>query len=217
MSIEFAILILVLMLALFCFRWRQTSRAALLMHQDLPRTQPQTASGFDLPSGCCFHPGHTWMAEQEHATARVGIDSFAANLMGKLQNIAVIGEQRWVRQGQKLMTLTGDCETIEMLSPVEGVVSAINPEALNDPGVLLRDPYGDGWVCLIKSPEFESDQRNLMQGPMAARWMENSFKQLKSMLAAADAALAQDGGMPLPGSFNRLNPEGRKRVIESFF
>jgi glycine cleavage system H lipoate-binding protein len=165
MSIEFAVVILVLMLALFWFRWRQASQAALLVQEDVPRARPQPISGFQPASGYSFHPGHTWMAEHGRGTARVGVDSFAANLMGKLQNIAVIGEQRWVRQGQKLMTFSGDCETIEMLSPVEGVVSAINVEAMKDPGLLLRDPYGEGWICAIRSPELKTNRCNLMHCP----------------------------------------------------
>jgi hypothetical protein len=63
----------------------------------------------------------------------------------------------------------------------------------------------------------ETNQRNLMQGTLAARWMENSFKQLKSMLAEASPALAQDGGTPLPGALNRLTPERRKQLVREFF
>jgi glycine cleavage system H lipoate-binding protein len=157
------------------------------------------------------------MVDQGKATARVGMDGLAANLLGSVQHITVVGEQRWVRQGQKLMTLTGDCETIDMPSPVEGVVAVINPEVIKDPALAVRDPYKEGWVCQIKSSEMETNQRNLMQGPLAAHWMENSFKQLKSMLAEADPALAQDGGQPLPGAFNRLSPERRKQLVKEFF
>jgi hypothetical protein len=47
--------------------------------------------------------------------------------------------------------------------------------------------------------------------------MENCFKQLKSMLAEVDPALAQDGGLPLRGALSRLSPEGRKRMVKEFF
>jgi len=149
--------------------------------------------------------------------ARVGLDAFAANVIGNVQQIVVVGEQRWVRQGQKLITLTGPCETIEMFSPLEGVVAAINPAVIRDPGLALHDPYGKGWVCQIKSSEMETNRRNLMHGSMAARWLENSFTQLKSMLAEADAVLAQDGGLPLHGAFSRLSPQQRKQLVKEFF
>jgi glycine cleavage system H lipoate-binding protein len=217
MSIGWAITILLLMLAVFYFRRRQAAQVAALVHSEPSHMQPQPVSGVELPGGYYFHPDHTWMAEQGRAMARVGIDSFAANLLGTVRDIAVVGEQRWVRQGQRLMTLTAGCETIEMLSPLEGVVVAINPEAMKDPGLILRDPYKEGWVCLIKSVEMETNRRNLMQGALAESWIENSFQRLKHMLAEVDPALAQDGGLPLPGAFNRLSPEMRKQLMKEFF
>lgn len=217
MLIGWAVALLLLMLAVFYFRRRQAAQVAILMRSEAPCAQAQPVSAIELPSGYYFHPSHTWMAEQGKTTARVGLDGFAANLLGRVRHITVVGEQRWVRQGQKLMTLTGDSETVELLSPLEGVVATINPEVIKDPGLAVRDPYKEGWVCQIKSSEIEANQRNLMHGPLAVCWMQNSCKQLKSMLAEADPALAQDGGMPLPGAFNRLSPERRKRMVKEFF
>lgn len=217
MSIGWAVAILLLMLAVFYFHRRQAAQVAILMHSEAPRAQTQPVPAVELPAGYYFHPGHTWMAECGKATARVGMDGFAANLIGGVQQISVVGEQRWVRQGQKLLTLAGDCGTIELLSPVEGVVAAINPEVIKDPGLAAREPYGKGWICQIKSPEMETDQRNLMQGPLAERWLENSFQQLKSMLAEADPTPEQDGGQLLPGAFNRLSAERREALVKEVF
>lgn len=216
MSTGWAVAIFLLMLALFYFRRRQAAQVATLTQSEPPRAQTQPVSGIELPKGYYFHSGHTWMAEQGKATARVGMDGFAASLLGSAQHITVVGEQRWVRQGQKLLTLAGDCGTFELLSPVEGVVAAINPEVINDPGLAAREPYGKGWICQIKSPEMQADQRNLMQGSLAARWMENSFQQLKSMLAQADPTLVQDGDLPFPGAFSRLNAQRRQELVKEF-
>jgi glycine cleavage system H lipoate-binding protein len=150
MSIGWAVALVLLMLAVFFFHRRQAAQVAALMPSEAPHPHPQPICGLELPSGYYFHPGHTWMTEQGKAAARVGLDGFVANLLGSVQHIAVVGEQRWVRQGQKLMTLTGDCETVEMLSPLEGVVTAINPEVIKDPALAVRDPYREGWVCQIK-------------------------------------------------------------------
>ncbi|HYL94359.1 MAG TPA: glycine cleavage system protein H [Terriglobales bacterium] len=217
MSVGWAVAILLLMLAVFYFRRRQAAQVATLLQSEPPPAHPQPVSAVELPGGYFFHPSHTWMAEHGTGMARVGLDAFAANVIGTVQHIAVVGEQRWVRQGQKLITVTSDCETIEMLSPLEGVVAAINPEVIKDPGLAFRDPYGKGWVCQIKSSEMETNERNLIQGPLAERWLEGSFQQLKSVLAEADPVLAQDCGQLLPGAFNRLNPERRKQLVKEFF
>ena len=217
MPIGWAVAILLLMLAVFYFRRRQAAQVAILLHSESPRAQAQPIYAVALPGGYYFHPSHTWMAEHGTALARVGLDGFAANLMGRVQQISVVREQRWVRQGQKLMIVTSDYETIEMLSPLEGVVAAINPDVLKDPGLAIRDPYNEGWVCQIKSSEMETNERNLIQGALAERWLENSFQQLKSVLAEADPVLAQDCGQLLPGAFSRLSAQRRKQLVKEFF
>ena len=217
MSIGWAVAILLLMLAVFFFHRRQAAQVAILTLSETPRAQAQPVPAVELPAGYYFHPSHTWMAEHGKATARVGMDGFAATLVGRVQQISVVGEQRWVRQGQKLMTVTSDYETIEMLSPLEGVVAAINPEVIKDPGLALRDPYGKGWVCQIKSSEMETNERNLIQGPLAERWLEGSFQQLKRVLAEADPVLARDRGQLLPGAFSRLSAERRKQLVKEVF
>lgn len=214
MSIGLAVITALLIVAVFCFHWRKEQEPAALRKADPP---PQAPSEFALPSGYCFHLGHMWVAAQGREMARVGIDSFAANLIGSLQKITVLGEQRWVRQGQKLMTLCDGGETLEMLSPLEGVVTAINPEVIKDPELAVRDPYGSGWVCAIKSPEMETNLRNLVQEPVAASWMQNSVTRLKSMVAQTELSLAQDGGMPGRGLLGKLSPEMRQRVVNEFF
>jgi len=69
--------------------------------------------------------------------ARVGVDSFAANLIGKV-DIEVAGVNRWVRQGQKLVMLKSGGTVFELVSPVEGVVTAVNKD------VVERDCTGSG-------------------------------------------------------------------------
>src|SRR5581483_6858541 len=59
-------------------------------------------NGFEIPKGFCFHPGHTWVFDEGRQNARVGLDSFATHLMGKIERVEVANLNRWVRQGQKV-------------------------------------------------------------------------------------------------------------------
>ena len=106
---------------------------------------------------------------------------------------------------------------MELMSPLEGVVTAVNSAVLAHPALLADDPYHAGWVCAIKSPELATNVRNLLQGPMAAGWMQNSFTRLKSMLAPIDPTLAQDGGLPQRGVLGRVTSEMFRAIIKEFF
>src|SRR5271165_6011250 len=103
--------------------------------------------GFEIPQDYCFHLGHTWVSKEGANDARVGVDKFVTNLMGKIDHIEVKGTDRWVRQGQKLITLTSNGTSVDLLSPVEGVVMAINDDVLQDPSLVTNDPYQNGWIA----------------------------------------------------------------------
>jgi len=172
--------------------------------------------GFEIPQDYCFHLGHTWVSKEGANDARVGVDKFVTNLMGKIDHIEVKRTDRWVRQGQKLITLTSNGTSVDLLSPVEGVVMAINDDVLQDPSLVTNDPYQDGWIAMVKSPDLRVNQRNLIQGSMVASWMQNNAARLNAMLSPTPA-LAQDGGGPISGLLPQLTPELRRKVVKEFF
>jgi len=172
--------------------------------------------GFEIPQDYCFHLGHTWVSKEGANDARVGVDKFVTNLMGKIDHIEVKRTDRWVRQGQKLITLTSNGTSVDLLSPVEGVVMAINDDVLQNPSLVTNDPYQDGWIAMVKSPDLRVNQRNLIQGSMVASWMQNNAARLNAMLSPTPA-LAQDGGGPISGLLPQLTPELRRKVVKEFF
>lgn len=216
MSILFVLLMFLLVLTITYFREHQETVPARVSPRP-PRPQIRRELGFEIPASYCFHPAHTWAAREGRETARVGVDSFTAHLLGKVDTIVVTGEQRWVRQGQKLLTLSSAGQTLDMLSPLEGVVTAVNPEVMRDPSLPTHDPYNQGWVCMIKCPEMETNLRNLVQGRMVAPWMQNNISRLNQFLPQPDSGLAQDGGMPRQGVLAALPPAMRQKLIAEFF
>lgn len=218
MSILFVLLMFLLIMSISYFRGVQNQPALkpeLLTRVRALRMEPEF--GFEVPQGFCFHPGHTWAVREGSENARVGLDSFAANMIGKIERIEVVGPNRWVRQGQKLITIHGGGVSVDLLSPVEGVVTTVNNDALEDPSLLTRDPYKDGWVARVKSPDLAVNQKNLVQGSMVGPWMQNNITRLNGMLSKLSPALAQDGGLPVLGVLAQLNPDMRQKVLKEFF
>ena len=219
MSILFVLLTFLVIMTVTYFT-RRGAQPVVMAHRS---TKPEVATkpvlikenGFELPRGYCFHPGHTWVYDEGRQNARVGIDSFAANLFGKVDRVEIAGMNRWVRQGQKICTLTSGEITADLLSPIEGVVVSINHEVQKDPELNTKDPYKDGWLCVIKSPEMKVNLKNLLQGSMIATWMQNSTRCLQSFAASLGAATA-DGGLPVAGILAQVKPETRQKMIREF-
>jgi len=183
-----------------------------------PAKKPAVAqeSGFEMPTGYCFHPGHTWVLDEGRQNARVGLDAFAVNLLGRIDRIEVTPHDRWVRQGQKIWSVTRDGITVDMVAPVEGMVTSVNPKVLNNPNRIAEDPYGDGWVLTLQAPQLGSCLNNLLRGSMIRAWMQNSMERVGALSTAA-AGTALDGGPPIRGALAHADPELRSRMIKEFF
>jgi glycine cleavage system H lipoate-binding protein len=206
-----------LFLTYLYFRLEQTEPATPWHAREayVPASAPECSMA--IPQGYGFHLGHTWVLRDGGESARIGIDGFAANLLGKIEQVDVVGLNRWVRQGQRLMTLKSGEVAVDLLSPVEGVITAVNRSLAENPTLVSRDPYRDGWIAVVKSPDLAVCQKNLVPGPMVAPWIQNSITRLISMAAEGSSRLAQDGGLPVDGLLTRLRPELRQRVVKEFF
>ena len=218
MSILFVLLTFLLIMAFNYFL--TPSQNVVVKPEVFAKPQPplmQRELGFEIPSGYGFHPGHTWALKETADNARIGVDSFATNLLGKIDRVDVVGPNRWVRQGQKLMTVTSGDTSIDLLSPVEGVVTTINNDVVHDPNLIAQDPYRDGWIAIVKSPDLSINQKNLVQGPMVAPWMQNNVSRLNASLSQLSPTLAQDGGVPIRGLMGRLTADVRQKVVKEFF
>jgi glycine cleavage system H lipoate-binding protein len=217
MSILFVLLMFLLVMSISYFRTRSqvVVRPEAGTGAQAPRMQREY--GLSIPEGYCFHPGHTWVLKESGENTRVGIDSFAANLLGKIDQVDVTGVNRWVRQGQKLVTLKSGGQTFELVSPVEGVVTALNQDAVQDPSVITRDPYQGGWIAMVKSPDVLLNKKNLVQGSMVAPWLQNSVTRLNSMVTQLAPTMAADGGLPVAGLLTRVPAELRETLAKEFF
>jgi glycine cleavage system H protein len=195
--------------------------------QALPATQQRPVhppaplmtrqAGFNIPKDYSFHPGHTWVLREGQEDVRVGFDAFTADLIGKIDRVEIAKPERWVRQGQKLLTVYGDGFSFDLVSPIEGVVTHVNDDVVRNPSLALQDPYKDGWLATLKAPDFNTNQRNLMQASMVAPWMHYNQQRLGAEIAKLNPSLAQDGGVPVSGLLQRVSAELRQRIFTDFF
>jgi glycine cleavage system H lipoate-binding protein len=178
-------------------------------------------AGFELPNHLRYHPGHAWALSESPTLVRVGLDDFAARLMGKVERLSLPQRDRWVRQGQTLLTVYRGNGKAEVVSPMEGIVTEVNEAVLQDPALALRDPYGEGWVVTVQSPDAKTNFRNLLGGALARKWMEEAAQRLQSrmhgLVGAPSFALAQDGGIAVRDLTAHLADADWTKLTREFF
>jgi glycine cleavage system H lipoate-binding protein len=183
-----------------------------------PRMVPALVAGFQVPDNLRYHTGHTWALSESRDLVRVGMDDFASKLIGKIESISLPQRGRWVRQGQKFMTIFRDGKSVDMISPIEGTVTDVNEGVAKDPELARKDPYGEGWLLTVQAPDSKINFRNLMGGALARMWTEDSALRLqKRMPIAMSAALAQDGGVAVDDISAHLPDEDWAALTKEFF
>ncbi len=164
--------------------------------------------GFKLPAHLSYHPGHAWATKESHHLVRIGLDDFAARLIGQLDQVDLPTRGRWLRQGERAWTVSRGDHQFEMISPIEGEVVDVNPEIMRDPSLAHSDPYGSGWMLAVHAPAADGNLKNLLRGRLAQRWMEESVSSLQTQISPGSELRLQDGGHAIPDVLSNI-PEDR--------
>ena len=185
---------------------------------DAPRVRPEIAAGFSIPGNLRYHPGHTWALNESSELVRVGIDDFAAKFLGRSEKIQLPQRGQWIRQGQKVFGFVRDGKVVELVSPIEGAVSAVNEAVARDPELAHSDCYGDGWLLTVQAPDAKTMFRNLIGGSLVRHWMEETAARLAALMPNSGAmALAQDGGTASHDIGRELPDEKFGVAVREFF
>ena len=182
-----------------------------------PRLQPALVAGFQVPENLRYHPGHTWALSESPNLVRVGLDDFASKLTGMVESITLPQRGQWIRQGQKMCTIHRDRCAVDMVSPIEGTVTAINEAVLQNPELARKDPYGDGWLLTVQAPDAKTSYRNLLGGALARWWTEESASRLQRRMPIALGALAQDGGVAMDNVSAQIPDQDWLPLAKEFF
>lgn len=182
-----------------------------------PRLAPAVVAGFEVPDTLKFHPGHTWAAAQTPERVRVGIDDFAAKIAGGVTKIDLPKRGQWIRQGQKIVALHRDGHDVEMVSPIEGTVVEVNDAVIRDPKIARNDPYGNGWLLEVNSPDAKTNFKNLFTGTLARRWMDDAAAKLRAFMTVPMGAVAQDGGVAIDDILKQVPESEWQKVTRELF
>jgi len=206
-----------LMIDYFTSRKQVVVQTAVAAKQGVRRTLQSLVGGFQVPEKLRYHPGHTWALNESPNLVRIGMDDFATKLAGKLESITLPQRGKWIRQGQKIWTLHRNGAAVDMVSPIEGSIVEINEVAARDPELARKDPYGEGWLVTVQSPDAKTNFRNLLTGSLARWWTEESASRLQRHMPLAMGALAQDGGVAMDNLSEQIPDQDWAALTKEFF
>lgn len=201
----------------FYSRKKVIAQVSVAATKRLPQLKPGIVGGFQVPENLRYHPGHTWALTESPSLVRVGMDDFASKLVGKVERIVLPQRGQWIRQGQKIATIFRDGISVDMVSPIEGSIADVNDMVANDPTMARKDPYGEGWLVTVQSPDAKTNFRNLLGGALARWWTEESAGRLQRKMPMMAGALAQDGGIAVDNVTDQIPDKEWSAIAKEFF
>ncbi len=90
---------------------------------------------------------HEWLMTA--APFRIGVSDFAQDQLGDLTYVEFPETGRELKAGEEFGSLESIKSVSAVFLPVAGKIIAVNEALRDDPGLVNRDPFGEGWLVEI--------------------------------------------------------------------
>lgn len=176
----------------------------------------QNIKGFDVPMEYSFHDGHAWARIESGGFIRIGLDDFSLKLLGKADGFELPLMGKELDQGKPGWGLKSRDNLADVLSPVNGVIVEVNPDIRENPGLANREPYSDGWLFMVRTPDVKATMKSLMTDQTSLSWISEEVGQLETMIEDVAGPLAADGGVLANDIFGNLPALGWNNLTKTF-
>ncbi len=103
----------------------------------------------NIPDNLLYTEDHEWV-RLDGDYAFVGITDYAQKELGDIVFVEVETEDEDLEQGETFGTIEAVKTVSDMFMPVSGKVIEFNAGLEDDPEVINKDPYGDGWIIKLQ-------------------------------------------------------------------
>ena len=117
--------------------------------------------GRDIPSDLKYTKDHEWI-RLDGDRARVGITDYAQESLHEVVYADLPKVGRTINRGESFGTVESVKAVSEIYSPVSGEVMDTNQKLVNSPELINQQPYGEGWLILIKTSKLKEETDSLM-------------------------------------------------------
>lgn len=106
--------------------------------------------------------GYEWL-QVEDDTVTVGISEEGLSELTDITSVKLPSENEDVSPDEVCGEIETDEGALNLYCPIEGKVIEINAAVVENPSLIMEDPYGDGWLFRVEANNAE-DLDELTQG-----------------------------------------------------
>jgi len=137
--------------------------------------------GYELPDELYYHSEHTWVKKEDDGNIRIGMNQFWAATAGDVTYIDLPFENDEVESGDTCGKLQSAKWIAKLIAPISGEILEVNEELEDDSTIINTDPYGKGWIMLLKPLNLEEELANLYHGDTVSDWLKGEIKKSEEL------------------------------------
>jgi glycine cleavage system H protein len=112
-----------------------------------------------IPDDLLYTESHEWIKREDN-NIRVGITDHAQSELTDVVYVELPKLERQVNVKEPIAVVESVKAASDIYAPVKGTIVEANKALEADPGLINREPYGQGWIFVLKV-ENPDDLKNL--------------------------------------------------------
>jgi glycine cleavage system H protein len=124
---------------------------------------------YEVPEGLYFSKDFEWV-KIEGDKIRMGISDYAQKALREIVYAELPSVGTEVKQNEPFGTLESVKAVSDLVSAISGTIEEVNDEVQSKPETLNEDPYGKGWLLVVKPSNLQAELANIMDFEKAVEW-----------------------------------------------
>jgi len=130
----------------------------------------------EVPEDLYYTKEHEWV-KIENDRCRVGITDYAQHSLHEVVYVDLPNIGKALTQNSIFGTVESVKAVSELYSPVSGEVMERNEKLVDSPELVNQQPYGGGWIVVVKPSRLQDDLKALLDAKAYASFLQEVTKK----------------------------------------
>ncbi|HEB63769.1 MAG TPA: glycine cleavage system protein GcvH [Gammaproteobacteria bacterium] len=105
----------------------------------------------DIPADLKYTKSHEWVRQLDDDDVLVGITDHAQELLGDMVYVELPAEGDMPSAGEECVVVESVKAASDIYCPVTAEIISVNEALVDQPELINKDPYGEGWILRLKA------------------------------------------------------------------
>ncbi len=130
----------------------------------------------EVPDDLYYTKEHEWL-KIEKDMCRVGVTDYAQKSLHEVVYVDLPNLGKVLTQNALFGTVESVKAVSELYSPVSGEVVTRNEQLADSPELINQQPYGAGWILVVKPSHLQDDLKVLLTAEAYAKFLQEVTKK----------------------------------------